>query len=207
MTCSLLILASGAFGRDVAGRLAQWYPAATLQEIDDGTHPSLWPHADLMVLATSREFPRVAEALDRAAFAWLVPWFAVHAHAVQVQCGPVVVPGLTACYQCFVRRREQHRRPGYAVGTADAADDRFPSGYPSHHVGIAAAFARQAVHEAFGAPDSDRLTGTVRMFDQVSGVTSRSSVVAVNRCSRCRASSINGELWHRLAAADGGRRQ
>ncbi|HET6858715.1 MAG TPA: TOMM precursor leader peptide-binding protein [Streptomyces sp.] len=207
MNRHLLVLASGPFGKDVALRLRdgsrQRIHDVTLMEIDEGTHPSLWPRSDLIVLATSYDRPRVYEAADRAAFDWGTPWFGVHATATEVLCGPVVVPGRTACRRCYVRRREQHRRAEHS--TADTGD-RHPTGYPVHHVGIAAALARQAVDEALGVPDDPGAIGaTVRKFDQISGATSRSSVVAVNRCERCRTPATSDELWRRLASIDEGR--
>ncbi|RCG30556.1 hypothetical protein DQ384_14725 [Sphaerisporangium album] len=199
----LLVLASGPFGKDVAGRLERHF-SATVQDIEDGTHPSAWPHADLIVLATSHERPRIAEALDRAAFAWRIPWFAVLAGATDIQCGPLVLPGRTACHRCFVRRRDQHVRAGHADHAAAANDGRYPSGYPGHHVGIATAFARQAVAEAFGERAPGALGGTVRRFNQISGATSRASVVAVDRCLRCRPRPTSEDLWRGLAASDKG---
>ncbi len=197
----LLVLASGSFGKSVARRLDRTY-RVVLQEIDDGTHPSLWPASDAIVLATSHERPRIAEALDRSCFAWRRPWFAVHSSATEVQCGPVVIPGRTACHQCFARRRSQHRRPEHPTA---ATGERYPSGYPEHHVGIAAGFARQAVHEVFGEPEGAGIGGTVRRFDQVSGATSRATVVAVDRCPRCRTRSTSDGLWRELATIGEGR--
>ncbi|MEV5975724.1 TOMM precursor leader peptide-binding protein [Streptomyces sp. NPDC052114] len=207
MNRHLLVLASGAFGKDVARRLEhgprQPGHAVTVMEIDEGTHPSLWPRADLVVLAGSHERPRIDEATDRAAFAWGTPWFGVHTTATEVLCGPVVIPGRTACHQCYVRRRNQHRRPGH--GTAGPGE-RHPTGYPVHHVGIAAAFARQAIEEALRPPaDAEAIGGTVRKFDQITGATSRASVVAVDRCARCRTAPAGDELWHRLAPITEGR--
>ncbi|MEU7094569.1 TOMM precursor leader peptide-binding protein [Kitasatospora aureofaciens] len=200
MNPQLLVLASGPFGKSVAARLSRLHRTA-LQEIDDGTHPSLWPSADLIVLATSHERPRIAEALDRASFAWRRPWFAVRTSATEVQCGPVVVPGRTACHQCFERRRNQHKRPEHTT----AGDDRHPSGHPEHHVGIAVGFARQAVHEVFDPRPSSGIGGTVRRFDQISGATSKASVLAVDRCPRCRTRSTRDALWPEFAALGEGR--
>ncbi|MEU9005182.1 TOMM precursor leader peptide-binding protein [Streptomyces sp. NPDC048551] len=171
-------------------------------EIDQGTHPSLWPRSDLIVLATSHERSRISEATDQAAFAWSIPWFSVHATATEVRCGPVVIPGHTACHRCYMRRREQHQRA--EVGIASTGD-RYPTGYPMHHVGIAAAFARQAIDEAFRTPGGEGpLSGTVRNFDQISGATNRAPVVAVDRCTRCRTRVSSDELWRRLATIDEG---
>ncbi|MEV6978344.1 TOMM precursor leader peptide-binding protein [Kitasatospora sp. NPDC093806] len=204
MNRHLLVLASGPFGKDVARRLERDCDThdVTVQEIDEGTHPSLWPHADLIVLATSQERPRIAEALDHAAFDWRVPWFGIHTTATDVLCGPVVVPGRTACHRCYVRRRDQHQRPGH---TAAPGDDRYPTGYPRHHVGIAAAFALHAVDEALRGPEENAPYATVRRFDQIAGTTSRSSVVAVDRCTRCRAQATSEPLWRALATIDEGR--
>jgi bacteriocin biosynthesis cyclodehydratase domain-containing protein len=207
MNRQLLVLASGAFGKDVAGRLEHGARELghdiTTMPIDEGTHPSLWPRADLIVLATSHERPRIDEAADRAAFAWGTPWFSVHSTATEVQCGPVVVPGRTACHQCYVRRRNQHRRPGHSTA---GPGDQHPTGYPVHHVGIAAAFARQAIEEALGLPDDeDAIGGTVRKFDQITGGTSRAAVIAVDRCARCRTPATSDGLWRRLVSIDEGR--
>ncbi|MEU5399954.1 TOMM precursor leader peptide-binding protein [Streptomyces sp. NPDC005963] len=207
MNRQLLLLASGAFGKDVAQRFesgSEAYPHhVTVVEIDNGTHPSLWPRADLIVVATAQERPRINEATDRAAFAWGTPWFGVHTTSTEVVCGPVVIPGRTACHQCYERRRDQHKRTEHS--TADPGD-RHPTGYPVHHVGVAAAFARQAVDEALRPPEDEEAIGaTVRKFDQISGATSRTTVTAVNRCTRCRTAATSTDLWSRLAAIDEGR--
>ncbi|MFI6597076.1 TOMM precursor leader peptide-binding protein [Nonomuraea sp. NPDC050536] len=186
MPFHLLILAAGSFGHAVAGRLRRTFDAHVLP-VDQGTHPSLWPHADLIVLATDRERARLAEGVDYAAHAWRLPWFPVHLSATEVHCGPVVVPGRTACHACYVKRRAQH-------GRAPEQGEQAPSGYPEHHVGIAAAFARQAIEEARAEPDPGTLGATVRRFGQVDGITQAGPVVAVDRCPRCRTRGEQ-ELW------------
>jgi bacteriocin biosynthesis cyclodehydratase domain-containing protein len=191
----MLILASGAFGSAVTDRLGGLYET-TVQNVDAGTHPSMWPYADLMILSVSHERPRIAAGLDQASFAWGVPWLEICLEPTEVRVGPVVVPGRTACYACFLRRRAQHRR----VEPTSAGTDKHPTGFAAHHVGIAAAFARQAVCEVF-APDPEALGGTVRRFNLVSGATSRSAVVATDRCARCRRRHSSEGLWRELAQA------
>lgn len=199
----LLILASGDFGAEVAERLANLYPA-TVQNIDSGTHPSLWPHADLMILAAASERPRVADAVDRTAFIRAVSWFPVFARPTDLQCGPVVVPGRTACYRCFERRRAQHRHGASGPG-ADRGAAGVPTGYARHHVGVAVALARRALAEAADGPSADSLGATVRTFNQISGAMSEVPVVAVDGCRRCRgrfgsAEEERHELWRKLKA-------
>jgi bacteriocin biosynthesis cyclodehydratase domain-containing protein len=197
-TRQVLVLTAGAFGNAVGARLAGHLPV-TMHELIDGTHSSLWPYTELIVLATSHERPRLAEGIDQAAFRLGVPWFAVRPGATDLQCGPVVVPGRTACYQCYLARRNQHRQ---GAGPEPDADRTQPTGFPQHHVGIAAGFALQAIDEVFAAPDPKRLGGTIRRFDQVIGTISRSSVVAVDRCPRCRrlTGPRSEELFGQLAA-------
>lgn len=195
-----VILTGGSFGAAVADRLHDLsdlphLDEVTTQAIDSGTHSSLWPHADLLVLATSHERPRVAEAIDRASFAWGMPWLEVCLEPTEIRVGPVVVPSRTACYQCFLKRRRQHRRI-----EPPSPGAKHPSGFAAHHVGIAAALARQAVGEALSEQDPAVLGGTVRRFNLVTGITSRSSVVAVDRCPRCRERRTSEELWQCLAA-------
>ncbi|GAA3389002.1 TOMM precursor leader peptide-binding protein [Cryptosporangium minutisporangium] len=190
---SILVLTGGTFG-DRVGSLLRRSRAATVQSVDPhGTHPGFWPHADLVVLATGFERPRLAELVDRMAFHWDRSWFPVFATATTLVSGPVVVPGRTACYQCYTRRRDQHR------GADDAGRPDVEFAQPTPHVDIAVALAEQSLDEVLHGG-----AATVRTFDQVSGGLSRSSVLAVNRCRRCRPKledEENSELWQHLAAA------
>ncbi|WP_214326794.1 TOMM precursor leader peptide-binding protein [Nonomuraea sediminis] len=190
-----LILALDPFGHAVAARLRAADPTALVHHVDDGTHPSLWPHADVIVLAAGRERLGLAEAVDRAAHAWRVPWFGVHPSAGELRCGPVVIPGRTACHACYLRRREQHR-----TTEPDQVERRMPTGHPAHHVGVAAALARQALAEAVDGPEPGAIGATVRLFGQVDGATRTATVVAVDRCPRCRTRPVrDDELWPAFA--------
>ncbi|GII62070.1 hypothetical protein Skr01_21550 [Sphaerisporangium krabiense] len=196
-----LILASGPFGHAVADRLrSRELPEldeVTVQPADHGTHPSLWPRADLLVFATSHERPRVSEAIDEKAFIWRLPWLEICAEPTEVRVGPVVTPGRTACHRCFVNRRHQHRRSIFTP----AAGDEHPTGFAAHHVGITAALARQAIAEALDGPAGGAIGGTVRRLNLVTGALGSSAVVAGDRCPRCRGTSDSEELWRELAEA------
>ncbi|QWF82034.1 TOMM precursor leader peptide-binding protein [Amycolatopsis sp. CA-230715] len=198
----ILVLTKGAFGDAVGARLSELLPV-TVRDVAEGTHPGLWPYTELVVLATSHERPRLAEAVDEAAFRLGAAWFPVRHGATDLQCGPVVVPGRTACHKCYLARRNQHRR---VAGPEHDPDRAQPTGFPRHHVGIATGFALQAIDEVFAGPGPNRLGATVRRFDQVVGTVSRSSVVAVDRCTRCRKSggSRSEELFEQLAPLSAG---
>lgn len=193
----VLILSEGDFGKHLATELAQRVSATTI-DITGETHPSLWPFADLAVLAGGRA--TLCPVLDATAFARAIPWFRVHTEFAEVRCGPVVIPGRTACHGCYERRRRQHDGGGHAV-----AGGAMPSGYARHDVGIALGFALQAIDEAFAG--AGRLIGAqVRVFSQASGGLMCAPVVAVDRCTRCRGRFGPDEvgrqaLWRQLQPA------
>ncbi|MHC6630645.1 TOMM precursor leader peptide-binding protein [Streptomyces globosus] len=200
----LLILAAGAFGAAVAEGLAARHPGATVLDVSRGTHPSLWPDSDLIVLAAGEDREVLADMVDASAHAWKRPWFAVQAGPLDLRCGPVVVPGRTACHHCYTRRRAQHTAPaadGPRGGTAAAPP---VSGYAPHHVAIAVGFAEQAVREALAEPGgpgaAEGIGATVRSFGLVEGATSASAVVAVDRCRRCRPARTPESRLERFAA-------
>lgn len=172
-----------------------------VQDVEPATHPSFWPYADMIVLAASHERSALADSIDQVSFVRRIPWLPVWSSPTEIQCGPLVDPGRTACYQCFVRRRNQHAAARREIKPDGATH---PTGYPDHHVGIAVAFARQAINEAFSG-NSKGLGGTVRRFDQINGITSRASVARAHRCSRCSPPSLaGGEIWNELELAKRG---
>ena len=144
----LLVLAGDDFGAEVARR-PLGTSSTTVIDVAAGTHASLWPYADLIVVAGSREQHRVSEAVDAVAFIRGIPWLGLFVRGTDLQVGPVVVPGRTACYRCFVKRRDQHSRPD-AVALAPRGPVQAPSGYTRHHVGVAAGMVRAAVREGPG---------------------------------------------------------
>jgi bacteriocin biosynthesis cyclodehydratase domain-containing protein len=179
----LLILAAEKFGFEVANRVAENY-TSTIMDITHGTHSSLWPHADMILLSTGLERPRVAEAIDETAYIRGIPWAAVTMHPTEINCGPVVIPGRSACYRCFDRRRRQHApsNPEHR----DVSTRKSPTGFARHHMGVAYAFVLLSVEEALGEPTQALSDASVRSFNLVSGSTNRSNVVAVDGCDRCR---------------------
>ncbi|MFF5423868.1 MULTISPECIES: TOMM precursor leader peptide-binding protein [unclassified Streptomyces] len=186
----LLILTAGAFGAAVAEGLGARHPGTTVLDVSQGTHPSLWPDSDLIVLAAGQDREVLADMVDASAHAWKRPWFPVQAGPLDLRCGPVVVPGRTACHRCYTRRRAQHTPPTTDRTTGADTGAQHVSGYAPHHVAIAVGLAGQAVREALAGPGepgaAEGIGGTVRVFGLVEGTTSSAAVVAVDRCDRCR---------------------
>ncbi|MEV0608379.1 TOMM precursor leader peptide-binding protein [Polymorphospora rubra] len=174
-TPTLLIVASGGFGHRVADRLAAGYPGSTVTDAD---RPQSRPDADIVVVAGEYDRAAVAEAVDRAAFTARRPWFPVLLDHPDLRCGPVVVPGRTACHDCFRRRRKHGGPDTWTV-------ERPVPGYADHHVGLAVALARRAVRDA-RTPSAQLPGAWVRTVNLVTGTSGRHGVVAVDGCPRCR---------------------
>jgi bacteriocin biosynthesis cyclodehydratase domain-containing protein len=208
---NVLVLTVDAFGEEVAARLAG-HGRLVVHDVSHGTHQSLWPAADVIVLCGAREQPRIADAIDATAFIRARPWFAISLHGNEIHVGPVVRPGRTACYRCFTRRRDQHTRPDALVPVSERSAPA-PTGHARHHVAIAAGLAGQALREAVGSvavesatdPAGD-LGASVRVFNQVTGATAKVPVVAVDGCPRCgdrfeSTAARRTALWQRLEQA------
>jgi bacteriocin biosynthesis cyclodehydratase domain-containing protein len=205
-----LYLFSGEFGRAVVERLHPSAPGP-MQDIGDGTHPSLWPHADLIVLATASDRPRIAEAVDRTAFLRGVPWLSIVGRATEIQVGPVVVPGRTPCHRCSEKRRRQHG----LVPPTQVSAERSAGPQPTrpaefvllrHHVSLAVALADQALAQMQGLPVDHEVAATVRTFNVINGAVTAGAVVAVDNCDRCRGrfgprEETRQALWDRLEEA------
>ncbi|GAA4353002.1 hypothetical protein [Angustibacter luteus] len=171
----ILVLSSDEFGADVAGRLTG-LGSVVVHDVSADTHPSSWPSADLIVLA-GRDRPCVADAVDETSFQRGLPWFPVSVHGSEIQVGPVVRPGHSACHGCLTRGPEPRR-------AALPADE-----YAQDHVGIAVGMAYTAAREAFGELGATDVGGTVRVFSRAGGAHRRAGAVtaasADDDCRRC----------------------
>ncbi|MBE9498887.1 TOMM precursor leader peptide-binding protein [Streptomyces sp. GKU 257-1] len=169
------------------------------------------------MLITDHARPTLAEAVESSAYAWGVSWLPIELEPAELRCGPAVRPGFGACHRCFVRRRDQHdrspvprrvrERHGSGSGDAPAPHPGRArvTGYAPHHVGMAVALARAAVHDLFSAPPESETTATrVRSVNLADGRTARHHVVAVDQCPRAAARHAAARTHHMadLRAAD-----
>ncbi|GFZ79118.1 TOMM precursor leader peptide-binding protein [Nesterenkonia alkaliphila] len=207
-----LYLAAGCFGHAVAQRL-QAHHRGRIHDVAPGTHPSMWPYAETLVLATGAERPRIADAVDHTCFLRGIPWIHVVARSAEIQVGPVVIPGRTACYRCSERRRRQHR-----LALPSSHPDRDSAENPSefavlkHHISLAAALTRQAFSEIAEAASGGPAEGTVRSVNLVSGTVTAAPTVGTDNCARCRGRfgpkhEARQALWGELESAIGGQQQ
>lgn len=120
--------------------------------------------------------------VDRLCHARGVPGVALRLLPTRIECGPVVVPGRTACHACYRKRAAQHAGSTLEHGV-DAASDDLAAGYGPHHVVLASGLLGLALAEVATAPPG--LGGTVRTVSLVSGGVAAAATVSVDRCPRC----------------------
>lgn len=197
-------LPQGGFGKAVVARLAQ--PQDVVLPVDKGLVSAAVPYADRLVLVSDPDRTGLREDLDALSFTRGLPSLGLELLPTELRCGPLVIPGRTACYGCYERRRRQHGHRPLPEGLGP-----LPQGYAHHHVVLGAGLVSMALDlldrqtrpaattpgaapgtsaadaaPAQSADDPDQgLGGQVWGLDLVSGSTSCSSTVAVDRCPTC----------------------
>jgi bacteriocin biosynthesis cyclodehydratase domain-containing protein len=200
----LSVVCVGPFGRAVAERLAAGDGVA-VTPLEPGAPlvTSDLPVARAYALASWRPPAAAAEALDRLAHAWGVPWLAIVAEHPLLRVGPTVVPGRGACRRCFEARRRQHAP---APELADALERHYrahpqagPRGHLPAHAAIAAALATEALERAAADPAAE--AGRVRQFHVVTQRLSGGRAVGLHGCPRCgRRRDERTRSYHPLTA-------
>mgnify|MGYP000945398970 FL=1 len=192
-------LPQGGFARAVAARLAG--PDDVVIPVDNGLVSAYVPYADRAVLVADPDQTGLREDLDALSFTRGMPSLGLELFPTELRCGPLVVPGRSACYRCYDRRRRQH---GYRPLPPEASAELGPleQGYAYHHVLMGAGLISLALQtldrqeEApLGADDVEdgttdtgeplEIGGQVWTIDLISGLTSCSRTVAVDRCEIC----------------------
>ena len=177
-------LPQGRFGHAVVERLAG--PQDAVLPVDHGLVYASVPYADRLVMVADADRTALREALDEVSFTRSLPSLGLELTPTELRCGPLVVPGRTACYSCCARRRRQH---GYRPLPDDV--EPLPQGYARHHVVIAAGLVALALGALDGGAasaagdDEGEIGGQVWTVDLVSGTTSLARTVATDRCQTC----------------------
>ena len=194
-------LPQGGFARAVAARLAG--PDDVVIPVDNGLVSAYVPYADRAVLVADPDQTGLREDLDALSFTRGMPSLGLELLPTELRCGPLVVPGRSACYRCYDRRRRQH---GYRLLPAEVVAEHGPleQAYARHHVLLGAGLISLALQtldrpEAAGTDDAEaggvdavessaeppQIGGQVWTIDLVSGVTACARTVAVDRCETC----------------------
>lgn len=194
-------LPQGGLARAVVRRLAG--EGDVVVPVDQGLVSAYVPYADRAVLVADPDQTGLREDLDTLSFTRSIPSLGLELFPTELRCGPLVVPGRSACYRCYDRRRRQH---GYRPMPAEVAAELGPleQAYAHHHVLLGAGLIslalqaldrrEAAVPGAGGAGGADGVAvgedipdigGQVWTIDLVSGVTTCARTVAVDRCETC----------------------
>lgn len=139
---------------------------------------------DLLVAMMDGEDDQLAESLDRRSFLTGIAWFPVVQAFPAIRVGPVVVPGASACYACYLARRWQ-RDPLAEISQAVlASNPPGPAGFFPHHALLAGALTNQLLSDIdlHGCAAS---AGCVRTVVLPNGELQAGRAVGVDRCSRC----------------------
>ena len=185
-------LPQGGFARAVAKRLAG--TGDVIIPVDHGLVSAYIPYADRAVLIAAPDQTGLREDLDTLSFTRRMPSLGLELFPTELRCGPLVVPGRSACYRCYDRRRRQH---GYRPLPPEVVSEHGPleQAYAHHHVLLGAGLISLAL-QTLDAPgpqdpattDSDDVApigGRVWTIDLVSGITTCAPTVAVDRCETC----------------------
>ncbi|MER8000695.1 TOMM precursor leader peptide-binding protein [Streptomyces sp. NPDC095613] len=185
-----LYIIRNAFGR----RLAEHRGVPPEQRVSfEDFRSGTAPRPDVVVLAHAGGDPEFRDEADRICAERGTPSLGLQLLPARIVCGPVVVPGRTACYSCYRKRAAQHA--GTARGyDLDAALAGLPEGFGPQHVAVASGLLELALTEI--AAGVTGIGGTVRAFSLVSGAVSAAATVSVNRCPRC------GDRFAKARAAD-----
>lgn len=185
----------GEFGREVAAQVADHFDAYISPEQEAGL-PSSWPKSDVQIIASWREVPWLFSLADRMARGLDRPWFPAVLDAKSLRVGPLIVPGRSGCYACFIKRQRQHSRLSPTdlelFSHYDANPDAGILGHLPSHVRIASSLIRSQVErfldgqrpENRGIPAADPSGELVRVG--MTGLNiSRGRLTGVHGCPAC----------------------
>lgn len=184
----LHVMAVGAFGHQVASRLAGVVPGTVVTVEDGGQRPdsSRWPTSARRVVVAWRPVPRLAARLDDLCHNWGDTWFSAILEHPYLRVGPTVVPGSGPCHECFDRRRFQHDPSAALVRALYAAYDDpavGPVGHLPHHAALATVLVLRTLADLDGAGKDT--PGVVRRLHLLDGSASTDRITGMHGCPRC----------------------
>ncbi|MBV9257956.1 MAG: TOMM precursor leader peptide-binding protein [Ktedonobacteraceae bacterium] len=183
------IISVGAFGNAVAAALKELLPDVLQTGVDaqNQAYPASWPIARVNILASWRPVPALQQLIDGISFAWKRPSITVVLNAPYLLIGPVVVPGISACYNCYERRFLQHSARQEVYRSLQAHYDQYPEsgpqGYLPSLVHIAALRLAQNILQL--DEDASKIAGQIWHMNTLTRYTFTARVVGVHACPRC----------------------
>ncbi|WP_426242947.1 TOMM precursor leader peptide-binding protein [Nocardioides sp. LHG3406-4] len=134
----------------------------------------------LTISATRGPDRALARMVNRACVSAARPALFVHQHSTQVQLGPLTVPGETACYACYEKRRDAALSPWERSILGVPAD----SGDLAHPLGLDWLAVESIKHlTRIGEPAT---RGRVLFIDYFGGLPEMHTLLRVPDCKVCR---------------------
>jgi bacteriocin biosynthesis cyclodehydratase domain-containing protein len=142
-------------------------------------------------VVTDRPYPSVAEAIDELCSAAHIPWCEATLVAHQYRIGPLIIPGRTPCYECWLRRVASQVQDPPLYQLLDLIGRRtvgawFSGELPALNRQVAAVLAAELFALAAGAAAIDP-SGMGRFWqgDAVYGGFELHRFSRIGRCRRC----------------------
>ena len=185
MTAPVHVVSVGPLGRAIARHLRS-LRADTVETSGEAGVPPDPPAARLTVVASWRPAPALCEWWDAHSHERGRPFIPVVADSAILSVGPVIVPGASACWRCWIRRTRQHA-PGLSRKVAlwrhyAEQTDAGPQGYLEPFALAAAARVSQMVD---ALERGEAVAGQVWQVHMISRRITLGTVVGVHGCPRC----------------------
>lgn len=180
-----LVLTAGDFGAAVGEKLAQSLDATVMSllavkdQLDE-----LVAQYDYIAVASWRPYKKLYSQIDTLCFEHNTRWSVADMSGQVLRCGPLVIPGQGACYQCFYSRDACHhtsaQRSSIVEGNLERREEMGLAGFIQPLVNIAAS----SLTEDAAAPDKQ--ASRFRFVDMLASSVRESQVIGIHNCPRCR---------------------
>lgn len=151
---------------------------------DEERLPSLVSSADFVLVVTERPRSKLCDEVGSAAQSTETPWLPARASGSKAIVGPLVVPGTTACHECYRTRSAANASDVAAIEATRAGDARSTVPFGLRHVLVGLALDALGRFVYYG---SERLPGRVERFDLRTGTMESETVLPMPDCPVCGA--------------------
>lgn len=184
----LHVFSLGKFGAAAARRFLALNSDAIETPIVDHTlpMPETWPSARLHVLFSWRPAPAICELMEELSYKWRLPFIPVVIDSARLQIGPVIVPGETACWTCWIHRSRQHSPWPDSHASLLQHYATHASEGPAGYLELFAEMAASRVHSIIESLESSASDpGSIWQIDMLTRKILTGRVVGIHDCPRC----------------------
>ena len=194
----VLVIGDGQIGdslRNIVDDMPEIQVADSVNEVDDMALEAAMTGMGLVIVATDSLRPHLNHEVNAAAHYLRVPVLYCYADGPDVQVGPLVYPGETACYSCFEVQDEgaRHLRDEFLIFKDDLGHGRHTARVSGPTAAMAAAWASLVVRDV-QTRDMSRLAERVVRVETERFEVASHRVLQMPRCPEC--SRVRPELQH-----------